>query len=106
MTKGVFDAFHYAGEFSRIRASYAGAANGQIDDFRNGEQADDHGNKIETVPKVKRAESVTEGTGLRIDTDGGQHQTNAACQKTLDQRGAGECADESDAHDRDDKEFR
>src|SRR5919106_1568501 len=103
MAERIFDAFHDAGEFLCLTASNTGSSDRQIYDFGNSKQADDDGDEVEPVPEVQAAEGVAQRSGLRINANGRQHQTDAAGQKALDQRSSSECADKRYSHDGDNK---
>jgi hypothetical protein len=50
MSEGILNTFQDAGELLLLAAGYAGAANRQVDDFRDGEHSNDHGNDVQAVP--------------------------------------------------------
>src|SRR6185369_14989558 len=76
MAEGIFDAFHDAAAqiFRRSVARNGSAANRQIDDFRNGEDTDENGDKIEPVPEIHHAEVEPKRAGLPFLADGRYEQ--------------------------------
>src|SRR5262245_29169175 len=77
VSEGILDAFHDAGELFLLAAGYACAPNRQVDDLWDGEHTHHHWNNIQAVPQIERSESISQGSGLRVDADGREHQTDA-----------------------------
>src|SRR5262245_55799962 len=80
VAEGILNPFHDAGKLFLLAAGDTCAPNRQIDDFRDGEHTDDYGNNIQAVPQIERSESISQGSGLGIDADGCEHQTDTTGQ--------------------------
>src|SRR3970040_1343670 len=106
VAKGVFDAFHDAG-FQILRLSFScdsSAANRQVDDLRDREDADQYWDEIEAVPEIHHAHVEAQGTRLTLLADGGKQQPQKTHCKTFDLPARACSAERGDAGNADDSE--
>ena len=69
MAKGILDAFHHATALGLARRNFGNrrVADRQLHDFRNSEQAEDHGNQGQIIDQIIGAKiKPGDGDGFRI----------------------------------------